>query len=980
MKRLYRLALAVMLSLASLAGPARLAHAQPRTGTADEAEVSFQLGNAAFAAGNFREALGYYFASNRLAPNRNVVFNLAYCYERLGELVEAYRYYQEHLHASPADDPTAQQSRDALARIGPQVGVIAVDSDPPGAEVYLDRIDLGAYATTPALIPVKPGTYTVLVRADGSLPFDAPPLTVKPGDNPHISARMKPITGTLTVNGGPQGSVATVLVGGVARVRGPVPGTLTVPIGRHRLHVEHPGYASLEIDVVIAEGQDRQVQVDLAPETGTLLVSCDELGALIRVDGQPAGFTPAVLDRVGVGKHHLEVVAEGFGTYAKDVEVPNQGRVEVHADLRAASDIEAASLARESTDDAPASVSLISSYEMRLLGYVDLGDALTGGRGTYVTNDYDYPVAGFRGFAPLGDFGNRVQVQLDGHTMNYLYDGSSHITADGLVGLEGLDRIEIVRGPGSTLYGSGAMFGVVNLVPPRTLAEPRGRVGFGAAGAESARAWADYGRPFRVGDQEGSAWAWGTLAYTQPHAYRSPSRVGSEEFPDGTTEGGEMLAGSTMGRVVLGDLSLMWFLNSRDNAAVTAPFGSYFGNRDIVIFDRRGFAELRWQPHLSKTVDLDWRVALDHSYYRGDYPRDAESDVLYREVFHAWALDSEARVVVTPDGWPRLTFGARLQWDIADTMKGGDVGTGEFPLDEEHPVIDYAAFALADWSVSERVALHLGLRADARTVLAETGEGESDEAYTGTDGAVSPRAALVWRPTDSTILKVMAGAAFRAPSFYEVAYNDGGVTQVSPEHLTAEKIYTLETELSQHLSDNLVVRADLYASSLSNRVVLNGDGTSESPLQYANGGEAVSTAGLELEIVHELERGLTYSFSYSLQRARLGGLFDGSAAENSPTHLFGGKAIIPLAAEALSLVSRVAIESGRLDLDGKYTGATVLLDIGFAGHIRAINGDYHLSVRNALDWAIDHPGSGLVADTRVRQPGLSFVGEVSLVF
>ena len=92
-------------------------YADPRTGTADEAEMAFQLGAQAYLAGKTRDALSHFFVSQRLAPNRKVVFNIALCFEQLGEAVAAYRYYQEHIaSATDPNDPASVPSHARLSR------------------------------------------------------------------------------------------------------------------------------------------------------------------------------------------------------------------------------------------------------------------------------------------------------------------------------------------------------------------------------------------------------------------------------------------------------------------------------------------------------------------------------------------------------------------------------------------------------------------------------------------------------------------------------------------------------------------------------------------------------------------------------------------------------------------------------------------------------------------------------------------------
>ena len=74
---LLRLALATTVTVTAAAPSARA------DSGADEADVRFQRGTALYKAGRFDEALVEFFASNRLAANRNVVFNIARSYEAL---------------------------------------------------------------------------------------------------------------------------------------------------------------------------------------------------------------------------------------------------------------------------------------------------------------------------------------------------------------------------------------------------------------------------------------------------------------------------------------------------------------------------------------------------------------------------------------------------------------------------------------------------------------------------------------------------------------------------------------------------------------------------------------------------------------------------------------------------------------------------------------------------------------------------------
>src|SRR4029079_5667443 len=81
-----------------------------------------------------------------------------------------------------------------------------------------------------------------------------------------------------------------------------------------------------------------------------------------------------------------------------------------------------------------------------------------------LSDDRSYATIGVRGFSRPGDYGNRVLVLLDGQPMNDNYIWSSYVGFDGRVDLDDIERIEVVRGPGSVLYGTSAFFGVINIV------------------------------------------------------------------------------------------------------------------------------------------------------------------------------------------------------------------------------------------------------------------------------------------------------------------------------------------------------------------------------------------------------------------------------------------------------------------------------------------------------------------------------------
>src|SRR3954469_5946557 len=103
--------------------------------TADEADVAFDLGNKAYAKRDYDAALASYFLSYRLVPNRNVLFNIARCYEAIDRVDEAYRYWNDLFvdPSLPAND--RGDVKQALQRLAPKVALVSITSTPPGAEL-----------------------------------------------------------------------------------------------------------------------------------------------------------------------------------------------------------------------------------------------------------------------------------------------------------------------------------------------------------------------------------------------------------------------------------------------------------------------------------------------------------------------------------------------------------------------------------------------------------------------------------------------------------------------------------------------------------------------------------------------------------------------------------------------------------------------------------------------------------------------------
>jgi len=113
---------------------------------------------------------------------------------------------------------------------------------------------------------------------------------------------------------------------------------------------------------------------------------------------------------------------------------------------------------------APSSVTIVTSDEIRKYGYRTLADILASVSGLYITYDRNYTYLGMRGFGRTGGYNARVLLLVDGHRINDIIYEQALIGTEFPVDIDLIDRVEISRGPSWSLYGSNAVLGVINVI------------------------------------------------------------------------------------------------------------------------------------------------------------------------------------------------------------------------------------------------------------------------------------------------------------------------------------------------------------------------------------------------------------------------------------------------------------------------------------------------------------------------------------
>ncbi len=944
---------------------------------ADEADLRFQLGAEAYQRGDFTGALQHFLASNRLVPNKNVLFNVGRAYEKLGKFPESYRYYDQSL-SGEADPAARARIEDALGRIRANVLLLDVRSEPPGATIYIERKDLGPRGETPRSLAFAPGRYRVIAELDGHHPAQAEVGPGAVGQALRVELRLAPVLGTLSVGGPTRG--AEVRLGtptGDARCK--IPCRLSLPPGEHVLHVALQGFRDATLRATVPAGGTALVEPQLDRLSGTLVVGTDVPGALVSIDGRAAGFAPVIL-RVTEGAHDVSVSLEGFQTTSRRVIVPAERETRVEIQLTQTEQVAAASRTVQLVEDAPSSVTIVPRQELVALAYPTIAEAVRGVRGLYVWEDRAYASVGVRGVGLLGNYGNRLLVLYDGHPVNDDWIGSSYVGYDALVDLGDVSHIEVVRGPGSVLYGTNAFSGVVDVVSRYRDVPAGSEVGVSTADNGVARLRARSTARFA----DGGAWASVGIARGPGRDYFFPELVseGPAESP-GVARGLDgFQAGTLRGRVWWKSATVQWFAGSHSKRLPTAAYETVFGDPRLRQTDTRGFIEARFEPVLSETVTSLSRIHVNHYRFDGTYPySEADGGPVFDGYRGTW-FGLEQRFLVSPTGWLRVTVGGEAQLHRQVHQFAGD-RTGTF-LDERRPFEIGAAYLTADVEASKRVKLSAGARLDAYSTFGE---------------ALNPRGAVLLAPYDGGNTKLVAGTAFRAPSVYELFYNDAGATQVASPDLQPERIVSVELEHAHRFTPTVSAVASLYANHAKDIIVERGTGDSTDPLSLTNSSAPLATVGGELALRRDWRQGWMVSASYGYTYARylasssLGDLlaFERDVTRrqvpNAPAHLASVKAAAPIVGRAVTFGTRVTLEGERFDRfenagdpEQRSTDAAVLWDVVLSGREERWGLGYAAGVYNAFDWQWFSPVGTALRQRTIEQNGRTFLLSADATF
>lgn len=551
--------------------------------------------------------------------------------------------------------------------------------------------------------------------------------------------------------------------------------------------------------------------------------------------------------------------------------------------------------------DAPASVTVITADEIKQHRYRNLTEVLESVRGFYVSDDHNYAYLGVRGFSRPTDYNNRILMLVDGHAMNEHTWGGAPFGSELPINLDAIERIEIVRGPGSALYGTSAMFGVLNIVTKTGTQLDRSHVTV-RTGSEGEREIAmKSGRPLGAH----GAFAVSALATRLDGGDLYFAEYDAPPQSSGVARGLDWERGhGALARLSWKDLSVQTGFRARRKGIPTASFGAAFGDPRAETLDQTFWGDVTLRRERNGALTSSARLYADNYLYGGSYP--ADSGPAYVDGGGSAAIGAELLRVWDITSANRLTLGTEfrrvLRSNYWERQPDGSLTEDDSPFDVA------SAYAQHELQLGARLAVVAGVRHDSKL---------------GMHSATTPRLAFVVSPDDRTTLKLLAGEAFRSPSSSEATLTT--TLYVENPALRPERVRTFEVELQRRLAPTVLLAAGAYTyriRDLIDQVEIDENRT----LSFRNVA-SVAANGMELQLDVLPTGPVSTRAAYALQTAR--DVTTGQRLTNSPEH------VAQLSATAASRTGlRAAIatryESGRRTLAGGATRAFTRADATLA--------------------------------------------------
>lgn len=527
---------------------------------------------------------------------------------------------------------------------------------------------------------------------------------------------------------------------------------------------------------------------------------------------------------------------------------------------------------------APAVATVITAQEIATMGAIDLDEVLETVPGLHVgrhANVYG-PLYIFRGI--YSQFTPQALVLQNGVPMTTMFVGNKGNMWAGYP-LEHIARIEVIRGPGSALYGADAYSGVINIITKTAADAPGTQVGVRGGSFNTWDGWVLHGGklgPFDVA-------AYGRLGQTD--GFRSIITQDGAH-PAVTLAPGPVNTGreAVDGHLELSHEAWRWRLGYKlrdkvgTGAGIASALDPHGKGRSERITSDLSWTEAQLAPgwgagvtasvlHYADTIVSDL-VLLPAGTPLG--PGNVFTDGLIGNP-NKWERQIRLSAYAAYSGFSGHQLRLGLGHDDLNLYKTTEyknfnpdfsrIGTGSFEdvtdfsdttlkfMQPQRRKVDYL-YVQDEWTIATDWTLTAGVRTDH---------------YSDSGRTTNPRLALVWDASYNVTAKLLAGRAFRAPSFTEQHSVNNPVLGGNPD-LRPETIQTVEAAVAWTVDARTQLNLSLFRYAMKD-IIRGVPNAAPPPANTVQNIGSQDGHGLELEFVSEWSRTLRLAGNYAWQRS-----------------------------------------------------------------------------------------------------------------
>jgi outer membrane receptor for ferrienterochelin and colicins len=604
----------------------------------------------------------------------------------------------------------------------------------------------------------------------------------------------------------------------------------------------------------------------------------------------------------------------------------------------------------QSASDAPSSVTVITADEIQRYGYRTLADILRSVRGFYMTSDRLYSYVGVRGFGRLGDWNSRILLLVDGHRINNNVDGHGMLGTEFPVDVDLIERVEIIRGPSSSLYGADALFAVINVITRKPSQLKGVELSFEPASFGTYQGRASYGGQYKGIDILLS----GTFYDSQGQTLFYP-QFDSPATNNGITRNTDYENSQhILATVSFRGFTLQGLYSERDKGVPTAYFGGLFNDPRTKNLDNQQYVDLSYQHSISEKWDFAAHTSYDQARlqapvaYSTGLPDGSTTVDTYS--FRGGWWDSEVKLSGTLLEKHRVTLGSVIT-DNSRQDQGSLIPIGNIFVPFPGSSVIWALYGQDEFAIAQKLTFSAGIRYDH---------------YSNFGGTTNPRLGLIYHLFHPTTVKLLYGTAFRAPEPYELAPDYGPFYDKNLQ-LRPEKIRSLEAVVEQGLGQHLSLSGNVFRNWISDLISLQFN-PADAQFVYRNSGKANATgAGVELDghWANGLQGRASYGFTDVVDPVT-------HEVSNSPRHVAKLNVSVPVVQQRLFASLDAQYTSPRQTLAENTVSGFSVFNVTVLGHTLGKHLDVSASVYNIFDKKYFDPSRPEDPEDAIQQDGRNF--------